>query len=133
MPDYQYKGIKKLKFDPKKLKRLLKLKISGKEVAERLDVSEATLYRYLNYLKKQILITKEIDSTEITSLALLGAKARQKLSSIVETMKPIELIALVDRTFQQRRLLQGKSTANVSVLANIISEAHKQIKTENLK
>lgn len=128
MSDYQYKGVKKLKFNPKKLKKLLKLKLTGTEVAERMDISESTLYRYLKYLRTQESKTKEIDSTEITDLALLGAKARMQLSEKIESMKPIELIALIDRTFQQRRLLQGKSTANVSVLANIIAEAHKRIK-----
>ncbi len=133
MADYQYKGKKKLKINPKKLKSLLKLKLTGTEIAKRLDVSEATLYRHLRYLKQQASQVKVIDNTEITDLALLGAKARYKLSEKIETMKPIELIALIDRTFQQRRLLQGKSTANVSVLANIIAEAHKQLKAENLK
>lgn len=128
MADYIYKGVRKLKFDPKKLKRLLKLNLSGKETAKRMSICEATLYRYLVYLKRQELVVKDIDSTELIDLTLLGAKARKKLSEKIEDMKPIELIALVDRTFQQKRLMQGKSTANVSVLANIIAEANKNIK-----
>lgn len=133
MADYKYKGVKTLKFNTKKLKRLLKLKIPGTEVAERVGISEATLYRYLNFLKTQSSKITEIDNTEIIDLALLGARARMRLAQRIETMNPIELTAVMDRTFQQRRLLQGKSTANVSVLADIIFEAHKQIKTENLK
>lgn len=127
MGDYRYKGLKKLKFNPKKLKSLLKLKLTGVEISKRLDISEATLYRYLNYLKLQEPKIKEIDRVELTDLTLLGAKARMKLAERIEDMKPIELIALVDRSFQQRRLLQGKSTANVSVLSKIIQEAHKNV------
>lgn len=133
MADYDYKGVRKLKINPKKLKSLLKLKLTGKEITKRLGVSEATLYRHLRYLKRQAVIVKDIDNTELIDLTLLGAKARKKLSEKIEDMKPIELIALVDRTFQQKRLMQGKSTGNIAVLTSIILEAHKRVKKENLK
>jgi len=73
-------------------------------------------------------IVKEVEDTEVVDLSLLGAKARAKLTELIGTMKPIELIALIDRTFQQRRLLQGKSTENVSVLSAIITKSHEQLK-----
>jgi len=34
--------------------------------------------------------------------------------------KMIETIALVDRTFQQRRLLEGQSTQNIATLSKLI-------------
>jgi hypothetical protein len=39
-------------------------------------------------------------------------------------MNPIEAIALMDRSFQQRRLLEGNSTANISTISKIVLEAH---------
>ena len=36
----------------------------------------------------------------------------------------IETIALVDRVFQQRRLLEGKSTENIGSITRLIHESH---------
>ena len=46
---------------------------------------------------------------------LLGGKAQARLHQKLDAnkMKTIELIALMDRSFNQRRLIEGKSTANV--------------------
>ncbi len=128
MPDFKYTAKSRIKFNPKRLKELLVKNLSGQEISKELNISEATLYRYLNYLNLQKPKIKLIGETEITDLALLGAKARMELSTRIETMTPIELIALVDRTFQQRRLLEGKSTENIALLSAIVSEAHTQIR-----
>lgn len=64
---------------------------------------------------------------EIFDLVSLTVKARARLHELVQKMNPIEALALSDRTFQQRRLLEGKSTANISTLAKIIKEANKDI------
>ena len=54
---------------------------------------------------------------EPLSVMLLGGKAQailhEKLDAKPNKMKPIELIELMDRSFNQRRLLEGNSTANV--------------------
>jgi predicted transcriptional regulator len=130
MADFKYKGKKKLKFDPKKLKSLLAKNLTGKEVAKLVGISEATLYRYTKHLKENKELVGHVADSELTDLTLLGAKARMRLEEKIMTMNPIELIALMDRSFQQRRLLEGKSTQNVSILTSIINEAHEQLKSK---
>jgi len=62
----------------------------------------------------QFLITK-IKADEINNLYLLGEKAKQRLHQILDEgkTKAIETTAILDRTFQQRRLLEGLSTQNL--------------------
>ena len=57
-----------------------------------------------------------IKEREINDLYLLGAKARNRLHELVDEgkTKTIETVALMDRSFQQRRLLEGKSTENMA-------------------
>lgn len=64
---------------------------------------------------------------EIFDLVSLTVEARDRLHNLAPTMNPIEAIALMDRTFQQRRLLEGKSTNNIATLAKIISEANNDL------
>ncbi len=64
---------------------------------------------------------KEKELIDLTSLTMV---ARARLHELAPTMNPIESIALMDRSFQQRRLLEGKSTENISSLRRIITEAH---------
>jgi len=74
----------------------------------------------------QALVT-EIQAKEISDLVVLTVKARERLHDLASRMNPIEAIALMDRTFQQRRLLQGKSTENVATLVKIITEANQDL------
>ena len=69
----------------------------------------------------------QIQAREIEDLTVLTVRARARLHDIAATMNPIEAIALMDRSFQQRRLLQGKSTENVATLVKIITEANKDL------
>ena len=68
-----------------------------------------------------------IKARELDDLYLLGAKGRKRLHDLLDEgkTKMIETIALVDRTFQQRRLLQGGSTANLGIFSRIVIEADK--------
>jgi hypothetical protein len=70
-----------------------------------------------------------IKQRELEDLYLLGAKGRARLHQLVDEgdSKMIETIALVDRTFQQRRLLEGGSTANVSVIEKMLDASHENI------
>jgi len=70
----------------------------------------------------------QIKARELEDLYLLGAKGRKRLHDLLDQgkTKMIETIALVDRTFQQRRLLEGGSTANVNILAKIVEQAHRE-------
>ena len=73
---------------------------------------------------KFALLVEEYKSKELIDLTSLTISARARLHDLVPTMAPIEAIALMDRSFQQRRLLEGKSTENISSLRRIITEAH---------
>ncbi len=44
----------------------------------------------------------------------------------------IPTIALIDRTFQQRRLLEGKSTVNLNLKMQLILAAHEQNSGKNV-
>lgn len=133
MADFNYKGIKKLKFDPKKLKRFLKQNLTGTEIATKLEISEATLYRYLRYLKQLEPLAKMATGTEATDLAILGARARHELTERMSNLSDTALISLMDKAFKQNRLLSGKSTENVAVLTKIIDQAHANIRKKYAK
>jgi hypothetical protein len=70
-----------------------------------------------------------IKARELNDLYLLGAKGRKRLHDLLDEgqTKMIETIALVDRTFQQRRLLEGGSTANVGLLAKLVIAADESL------
>jgi hypothetical protein len=76
-----------------------------------------------------------IKARELDDLYLLGAKGRKRLHDLLDEgqTKMIETIALVDRTFQQRRLLQGGSTVNLGILSRIVIEADKTLFTPGEK
>ena len=64
-----------------------------------------------------------IKEKEIADLYLLGAKARNRLHELMDEgkTKTIETVALMDRSFQQRRLLEGQSTDNMVILHDTIA------------
>ena len=66
----------------------------------------------------------QIKKKEILDLTVLNVEAKQRLHEIVPKANVIEALAVVDRTFQQIRLLEGKSTQNIATLTKIIQEAH---------
>ena len=70
-----------------------------------------------------------IKARELNDLYLLGAKGRKRLHDLLDEgqTKMIETIALVDRTFQQRRLLEGGSTANIGLLSKLIISADESL------
>jgi hypothetical protein len=65
---------------------------------------------------------EQIKTRELEDLYLLGAKGRKRLHDLLDEgqTKMIETIVLVDRTFQQRRLLEGGSTANIGLLTKLV-------------
>jgi hypothetical protein len=67
-------------------------------------------------------MVETIRKRELSDLYLLGAKGRQRLHELLDKgdTQMIPTIALVDRTFQQRRLLEGGSTANIGLMSKII-------------
>jgi len=84
--------------DPKTVKKYLKSDVyTDPEIAAMVDI---------------------IKESEIKDLYLLGAKARQRLHDLIDAgdTKVIETVALMDRSFQQRRLLEGQSTKNHAIV-----------------
>ncbi len=62
-------------------------------------------------------LVEKIREKESEDLVLLGAKARERLHELIpKETKLIPLVALMDRSFQQVRLLQGKSNVNLDLL-----------------
>src|SRR5215510_16168584 len=108
--------------DKKELARMKVMRDLGHSaaaIAEKLGRSHHTVIKYLNsevYNDPTIsVIVEKIKENEINDLYVLGAKGRKRLHELVDNgdSKMIETIALVDRVFQQRRLLEGKSTENI--------------------
>jgi hypothetical protein len=72
-----------------------------------------------------------IKEKEINDLYLIGAKARHRINELLDegNTKVIETVAVMDRSFQQRRLLECKSTENIFQLHADIA-AIKKLKEE---
>ena len=70
-------------------------------------------------------MVENIKEKELSDLYLLGAKGRSRLHELLDkgdsTMIPT--IALVDRVFQQRRLLEGNSMQNIHTLSKMVESA----------
>jgi len=94
--------------------------LSPTNIANRMGKGHATVIKYLQsdcYNDPGIKeLVNKIREAETNDLYLLGAKGRSRLHELLDEGKSqmIPTIALVDRMFQQRRLLEGKSTDNVS-------------------
>lgn len=111
------------------IKALSELDTSNYAIAKRTGISPNTIKKYLEdaeaYADPEMQARIEkIKEREILDLTVLNVQAKQRLHELADKMNPIEAIALMDRTFQQRRLLEGKSTANIASLTKIIEEAH---------
>ena len=106
------------------------LGFSANAIAAQAGRSHHTVSKYLRsdvYADPQITeIVERIRKKEIDDLEIIRAKARQRIHDIFDTGKPalIPTVAALDRTFQKKRLLQGKSTENFSNLTAIIQAAH---------
>lgn len=106
------------------------LGVSPTAIARRLDRSHNTVIKYLDsdvFNDPSISqIVERIKEKELSDLYLLGAKARKNLHTMLDQGKGgmIPTVALMDRSFQQRRLLEGQSTENIANLTAIIQAAH---------
>lgn len=104
-----------------RMKALADIGESNRSIAERTGRTKETVKKYLQrtelYDDPEIQgMIATIKRREISDLYLLGAKARNRLHDILDEgkTKAIETTAVMDRSFQQRRLLEGESTANIS-------------------
>lgn len=102
------------------------LGLTPNAIAIRTNRDPKTVRKYLQSevyndpdIQRMIDVIKE---KEVGDLYLLGAKARKRLHELLDdgNTKTIETVALMDRSFQQRRLLEGQSTENVAqIMADI--------------
>jgi hypothetical protein len=114
--------------------QMLALKQLGKseyEIGMSLGRSHHTIAKYTQAplftdAKFQDMV-EEYKTKEILDLTVLNISARARIHDLIPTMTPIEAIACMDKSFQQRRLLEGKSTENIFSLRRIIEDAHKPV------
>ncbi len=113
------------------MKALSDMGESNRSIARQLGKGHGTVARYLNSdvfndpaIGKMV---ERIKETATTDLYLLGVKARRNLHVLADAgkMRPIENIALMDRVFQQRRLLEGKSNINIGWKTQLVLAAEK--------
>lgn len=133
MPKAKRRPGKKLtKKDQAEIKALSDMGHTNYAIEQRTGISHNTIDKYLsdqaayNDPKMQDKIAK-IKEKEILDLTILNVKAKERLHAIAPTANMIESIALMDRTFQQLRLLEGKSTQNIATLTKIVEEAHNAV------
>jgi hypothetical protein len=114
------KPIKPNKKELAQMKVLSDLGYTPTAISKRMGKSHHTVIKYLNsdvYNDPDIQqMVETIKEKELSDLFLLGAKARNRLHELLDdgNTKMIETCAVMDRSFQQRRLLEDKSTANIS-------------------
>jgi len=96
--------------------------LSAVAIGKRMSRSNHTVAKYIQSAvaespEVQVLIDL-ITQKEIEDLRLLGAKARNRLHELIDEgkTKMIETCAVMDRSFQQIRLLEGNSTANLDIM-----------------
>ena len=112
------------------------LGVSPTAIAKRLGKSHNTVIKYLDsdvFNDPSISqIVERIKEKELSDLYLLGAKARKNLHTMLDQGKGgmIPTVALMDRSFQQRRLLEGRSTENIHNLTAIIQAVHGEAKKD---
>ena len=113
-----------------KMKVMSDVGLTPTTIAGKLGKSHHTVIKYLQsdvYTDPSIgEIVERIKEKETQDLWLLGAKGRQRLHELLDEGKSqmIPTIALVDRAFQQRRLLEGKSTINLSLKSQLVEAAN---------
>ena len=122
-------GKKPSKKELVRMKAMNELGESPTSIAARMDRSHNTVLKYLSsdvYNDPALSeMVEKIKEKELSDLYLLGAKGRHRLHELVDKgdSQMIPTIALVDRVFQQRRLLEGQSTANIATLTALIVNA----------
>lgn len=115
------------------------LGLTPNAIAVRTDRDPKTIRKYLQsevYDDPEIMqMVNIIKTKEVNDLYLLGAKARKRLHELLDegNTKTIETVALMDRSFQQRRLLEGQSTENIAQIHADIAAIRKLDEQEKMK
>ena len=123
------RGKKPDKMQLAQMKALADMGESNRSIARQMGKGHTTVKKYLNsdvFKDPEIdKMVERIKETETADLYMLGVKARRNLHVLADAgkMRPIENIALMDRVFQQRRLLEGRSTMNVGIHTQLVLAA----------
>jgi hypothetical protein len=129
-PKKPKRGVKLQRKQKANIKALAELGHSKCEIEKLTGHSHHTIAKYLDESeayadpRMQAMVTK-IKEKEILDLTVLNVRAKARLHELAPRANMIESIALMDRTFQQLRLLEGKSTQNIATLTQFVQEAHK--------
>ena len=108
-------------------KALSDMGLTPNAIAVRTERDPKTVRKYLQsevYSDSKIASMVDLIKTrEINDLYLIGAKARSHIHKLLDegNMKAIETVATMDRSFQQRRLLQGESTDNIAQVHQMVA------------
>lgn len=122
------KAIAPTKKELARFKVMNDLGLTPNAIAKRTGRDPKTIRKYLisdAYADPDIgRMVDAIKEKEVADLYLLGAKARSRLHEHLDggQTKVIETVALMDRAFQQRRLLEGQSTENIAMVRRMIAE-----------
>lgn len=123
------KGKKPTKREQAQMLALNELGMGTYEIGEIMGRAPNTIRKYVLSPMftdpKFAALVEEYKAKELIDLTALNIEARGRLHDLVPTMTPIEAVALMDKSFQQRRLIEGKSTENIFSLRRIIEDAHK--------
>ena len=132
-------GKKPNKRELARMKVLSDMGESNRSIARQLGKGHGTIKKYLNSdvftnAPEIDRMVEQIKDREVADLALLGARGRQHIHELLDEGKStlIPLIALVDRTFQQRQLLTGKSTVNLNLKMQLVLAAQEQNSGKNV-
>ena len=97
-----------------------------------------TTEQWIKYLQSEVYndpsvkgLVDKIRENEVNDLYVLGAKGRSHEMLDEGNSQMIPTIALVDRTFQQRRLLEGRSTSNVSTITHLLEQNEAYLSSRN--
>lgn len=132
-------GTKPTRKELAQMKALHEVGESPTAIARRMGRSHNTIRKYLRsevFTDPAISqMVAQIKEKEIADLYVIGGKARQRIHELLDQgkMRPIEAVATMDRAFQQRRLLEGRSTENLAVLSQIVLAADKLDQGEEKK
>ncbi len=132
-------GKKPNKRELARMKVLSDMGESNRSIARQLGKGHGTIKKYLNSdvftnAPEIDRMVEQIKDREVADLTLLGARGRQHIHELLDEGKStlIPLIALVDRTFQQRQLLTGKSTVNLNLKMQLVLAAQEQNSGKNV-
>ena len=122
-------GTKPPKTEVARMRVMSDLGHSKRKIGRTLGRSHHTVKRYLEISDfsdpELAALIKIIKENEIGELLMIGEKARIGISNYLDDVldgkrdpQPIPLVAIADRSFQQRRLLEGSSTENIDIHAH---------------